>query len=364
MFRIILLISIVFYCSKTDAQRTIYNPDYISKNFNLEVTKVELTPEETVLHFYVKVPKNRRTAIPKKSYIEDAFGGGQKLYVTKVGGLTNFKGDYVRLPQGEEVRYKLYFPPLPKDVRYINFGESNPGGTWYIYKLNITKNGVNFLNNFRNTKQKHSIKKWHNDIVNTNRSIFKNENVNLEENKRNTLLPNDLPDALFGSWYDKHGTLLLIIRPDYMFLNARVQYYLNIRQFGKGKFQIETTLNFIEILSLNAEILTVRTDRILTLHKQQGLISLPQEVIGNWKHSNTEASIDIKSDKLILKNGQEARALNYKIDYITTSEEGKIIWVFTYLKGNYSVFFIEENNDKYKLYPRGKADRDTYKKQY
>jgi hypothetical protein len=338
------------------AQKVIHNPDYISKNFSAVVTKIELNANATVLHFLIKQSRGKYVTIPKETYIEDASGSGQKIYVTKGVGLNVSVRTII--PNTDELRYSLHFPPLKKEVRRINYGESNPGGNWYIYKLNLTRNGKDFLKRYNNSKIENSVRHHRESILRYKNKGNSNASV-LLENSRNTLLPRDLPEQFFGSWYDKFGTLLFIATRDYVVLNSRVQYYLNIQEKGINKYQIETSFNFIEILSLETNTITLRTNRIMTLKKAPHLLKVPELIQGNWFLSQNLKRIKITEDSFILAESKHEKTEDietYNIDYVSTSENGALILFVLYHKGTYKVYYARKEGKSYELYSRERKD--------
>ncbi len=343
------------------AQKVVYNPDYVSKNFSAIVTKIEVNSSATILHFLVKLPRGNYITIPKETYIEDASGKGSKIYVVKAEELD--VGVRTVIPDTDELRYRLCFPPLKKEVRRINYGESNPGGNWYIYKLNLTKNGRDFLKRYDNSKIENSVRNYRKSIIRYKNKENHNESA-LLINSKTTLLPKDLPEQLFGSWYDKFGTLLFIATPDYVVLNSRVQYYLNIQETGVLKYQIETSFNVIEILSLKGDVMTLRTNRMETLKKGVHLQKVPGRLQGTWLHGEELKQIRVTEDSFLMSDEDHEKAERiekHHIDYISTSEGGTLISFVLYHKGTYKLFYVRQVNGNYELYPRGRKDT-VYKK--
>jgi hypothetical protein len=363
MAKIILALCLIsFLVFKGEAQKIIHNPDYISKNFNAIVSKIELNESATILHFLVKAPRAKWVVVPKATYIEDASGKGRKLYVVKAEGIS--LGEKIIIPVTDEIRYSLYFPPLSKTVRRINYGESNPGGNWYIYKLNLTRNGKIFLRIYDASKVKYSVQNYRESVIRYKvKDKKQSKQAFLVEDSKMTLLPTALPDHFFGSWYDKFGTLLFIATPDYVVLNSKLQYYLKIRETGVHKYDIETSFNFIEVLHLDANVMTLRTDRLITLKKGTPLKKIPEKIQGKWRPWNGAESITVTQEAFLIatEDTKTNRTQNYKIDYVTPSENGELLWVVLYYKGDYKIFFLRAVENGYVLYPRGREDI-TYKK--
>lgn len=128
---------VLFVTASTFSQRIIDKPEYGMSNLPGIITKIELTPDATILHFYLQYQAGGSISIPKKSFIQDS-NGGEKLVVTKTEGIPLAK-QYI-MPQSGEVRYQLYFPKLTAAVNAIDFGEGdkNPNN-WSVYDIVINE---------------------------------------------------------------------------------------------------------------------------------------------------------------------------------------------------------------------------------
>ncbi|ANW97238.1 hypothetical protein AXE80_13470 [Wenyingzhuangia fucanilytica] len=330
------------------AQKIINNPDCVANNISGSVTKIELTDKETILHLHIRGNLGGWIAIPKETYIENSGDGEKRLYITKTEGITLTGRNY--FTNSDEKRFKLYFPPLPKEIKQINYGESNVGGNWFIYKLDLTKDGKNFIT--KNNKPFVIGNPMPDKIT-----ITKTNNKNLDIKTLNT---SDLPKDFFGNWYDKYGTLLMITTPDYIVSDNRIKYYLNIEKIGTHKYKILTTSNAIEILSLDDETITIRTNRLLSLHKKKNKQKVPDFIKGKWTHWDGVKEITITDDYFYNNDkdyhGAYRETIKNKIDWIASSDNKEIFWFVLYHQGDYNIYFIKKINDEYVLQPRGFAD--------
>ena len=136
-FTILLLLfsAIVVY-----SQTVINNPKTgFSLNNNSTITKVELTDTTTALFIHTKYVPGWWISIPKETYIQPV--GNEKMFVKRSVGIP--LNDRYTMPASGEVSYTLIFPPIPKNTRYIDYGEANEEGNWFIYDIAIkpdTKN--------------------------------------------------------------------------------------------------------------------------------------------------------------------------------------------------------------------------------
>lgn len=136
MKKILFLFAILLSASSAFAQKIIDKPDYGLSNLPGSITKIELTPEATILHFYIKYYPGQWIFIPKESFIQDV-NGGEKKFVTKTEGIP--MGERYTMPESGEVSYKLYFPKLDNTVNKVDFGEANEGGDWSVYDIVINE---------------------------------------------------------------------------------------------------------------------------------------------------------------------------------------------------------------------------------
>lgn len=79
MKKILFLFAILLSASSAFAQKIIDKPDYGLSNLPGSITKIELTPEATILHFYIKYYPGQWIFIPKESFIQDVNGGKKNL---------------------------------------------------------------------------------------------------------------------------------------------------------------------------------------------------------------------------------------------------------------------------------------------
>jgi thiol-disulfide isomerase/thioredoxin len=122
-----LLSAIVVY-----SQSVIENPKTgLSLNNNSTITKVELTDTTTVLYIHTKYNPGWWISIPKETYIQPV--GSEKLFVKRAEGIT--LNDRYTMPASGEVSYVLTFPAIAKTTSYIDYGEANEGGNWFIYDI-------------------------------------------------------------------------------------------------------------------------------------------------------------------------------------------------------------------------------------
>lgn len=116
------------------SQTVINNPKTgLSLHNNSTITKVELTDTTTVLYIHTKYTPGWWISIPKETYIQPI--GNEKLFVKRSEGIP--LNDRYTMPASGEVSYTLTFPAIPKTTQYIDYGEANEGGNWFIYDIAI-----------------------------------------------------------------------------------------------------------------------------------------------------------------------------------------------------------------------------------
>jgi thiol-disulfide isomerase/thioredoxin len=122
------------------AQSVIENPKIgFSTAPNAKLTKVEITDSATVLYFNTTYTPGNWISIPDKTFIQED-GAGNKFYIRKTEGIP--LNDLYFMPASGQVSYKLFFPPIGKSTKTIDYGEANDGGTWFIYDIRIKPSEV------------------------------------------------------------------------------------------------------------------------------------------------------------------------------------------------------------------------------
>lgn len=124
------LLSLIAY-----SQTVIENPQTgLTSAMGVNITKVELSDTVTILSFRTILKAGSKILIPSKTYIKD-ISGDEKLYIKRTEGIP-FNELYT-IPASGEIDYKLVFPAIPQNASYIDYGEGNDGGSWFIYDIAI-----------------------------------------------------------------------------------------------------------------------------------------------------------------------------------------------------------------------------------
>lgn len=132
----IVLLSFLFVFSVIDgyAQTVINNPQTgLSLNNNSTIKKVELTDSTTVLHIHTIYNPGSWINIPKETYIQP--DGGDKLFIKRTEGIP--LNERYSMPASGEVSYALIFPAVPTSTAFIDYGEANEKGSWFIYDIRL-----------------------------------------------------------------------------------------------------------------------------------------------------------------------------------------------------------------------------------
>ena len=130
---LLFLLSAIVVCSQT----VIDHPKTgLSLNNNSTITKVELNDTTTVMSIHTKYTPGWWIRIPKETYIQPI--GCDKLFIKRSEGIP--LNEQYTMPASGEVSYVLTFPAIPKTTQYIDYGEANEGGSWFIYDIAIKPN--------------------------------------------------------------------------------------------------------------------------------------------------------------------------------------------------------------------------------
>ena len=133
----------VFTVCYSHAQKIIKNPAVgFSSTSNVSIKKLEISDTATVIDFRTEATPGTWILIPKESYIQPV--GREKLFLSSAKGIPVNK-QYI-MPDSGAVHYQLVFPPIADTVKTIDYGEANPGGSWFLYDIALSSEaGDNLL---------------------------------------------------------------------------------------------------------------------------------------------------------------------------------------------------------------------------
>lgn len=121
--------------SKGFCQQVMLNPEFgMSTESSLHIQKIILYDTCTVLEFEYRQTPGVSFSVPSGSYICDV-SKPDKLYIKSAANVQI--DQWVTVPASGGYHYQLYFPPLAKSVKTIDFGEDNDGGSWFIYDIRL-----------------------------------------------------------------------------------------------------------------------------------------------------------------------------------------------------------------------------------
>ena len=133
----------IFTVCYSHAQKIIKNPAVgFSSTSNVSIKKLEISDTATVIDFRTEATPGTWISIPKESYIQPV--GREKLFLSSAEGIPVNK-QYI-MPDSGAVHYQLVFPPIADTVKTIDYGEANPGGSWFLYDIALSSEaGDNLL---------------------------------------------------------------------------------------------------------------------------------------------------------------------------------------------------------------------------
>ncbi len=133
MKKILLLSLLIVATIMVNAQTVIEKPKIgMSTASNVRIGKIELSDTATVIWFNTSYTPGNWISIPKKTYILPA-GSKDTLFIRSTEGIPMNK--QYTMPSSGKVDYKLIFPKIDPDIKSIDYGEANDGGSWFIYDI-------------------------------------------------------------------------------------------------------------------------------------------------------------------------------------------------------------------------------------
>jgi thiol-disulfide isomerase/thioredoxin len=134
MYRLFVISLFVIGVYFANAQTIIRNPEVgYSTAGGAVIKSIELNDTATVLSFRTEYAPGNWISIPKKTYIQ--VPGGEKSFIKLAKGIPLNKK--YTMPDSGVVNYQLVFEPIADDVVFIDFGEANNGGSWFIYDIQV-----------------------------------------------------------------------------------------------------------------------------------------------------------------------------------------------------------------------------------
>ncbi len=100
----------------------------------LTIKKIEIGDTTTVLYFHTTFTPGNWINIPKETYIQP-IDDSIRSYIVATEGIP--LGKKYTMPESGEVDYKLIFPKINPDIRKLDYGEANDGGSWFIYDIQL-----------------------------------------------------------------------------------------------------------------------------------------------------------------------------------------------------------------------------------
>lgn len=136
MKKTLLLLCMVLISAILFSQKVIKNPSTgFSTAGNVSIKQIQLLDTVTVVDFRVTVETGNWMSVPKQTYIQPD-GEGKKYFVSRAEGIPLVE-KYVMGKAGF-VEYSLYFPPISQSTEFVDFGEANDGGSWFIYDIKLS----------------------------------------------------------------------------------------------------------------------------------------------------------------------------------------------------------------------------------
>jgi hypothetical protein len=137
MKRINLMVWLVVICVMNMNSQTITNPNYALKSHEtLEIIKVELFPDQTLIHFNIE---NRITGgtfcADQNIYLITP--AGEKLRLKKTDGIPVCPSSYKFKSIGEKLNFTLEFPPVRSGTNWFDITEECTSNCFWFYGVTL-----------------------------------------------------------------------------------------------------------------------------------------------------------------------------------------------------------------------------------
>lgn len=180
---LIFLLVLMGYSLK--AQKIVDNPTWgYSTVNNLKVSRVTITDTATILDFEYTSLWPTKFGVPKGSFIR-ANNSDKKLMVVKTIDIPLNRN--ISIAANETKKYKVVFPPIDGDVKSIDFGESNIGGNWYVFNIDLGNGNKEKDVFFKNDTAKISgyIKGYKPEMARANSHLYINNHLTSDQEDYN-----------------------------------------------------------------------------------------------------------------------------------------------------------------------------------
>ncbi|MBN1118621.1 MAG: TlpA family protein disulfide reductase [Bacteroidales bacterium] len=185
-----IIISVATFC-----QRIIENPKTgFSTAAMIDIHKIILSDTATTIEFRAFGSPSTTFLIPDQSYIK-LIGDDEKLYLKSTIGIQ--MNTWQAVGKKGEIFYSLVFPKIDPSQNFIDYGEGNEGGSWFIYNIQVNPEFYNsdipktLSGNWLNT----ATGQWTISFLDT-LAIYKNslwnyKSIELKKGKGTIVLQND-----------------------------------------------------------------------------------------------------------------------------------------------------------------------------
>ena len=129
----LLFLIAVLIAATAHSQQIVNTPTTgISTARGLQITKIERTDSTTTLFFHYESMPGVWIYIPGESYIQPV-GGKERFYVKKAQNIPLNK--QYTLDESGQIDYALVFPDVADSVSFLDYGEGNEGGNWFVFDI-------------------------------------------------------------------------------------------------------------------------------------------------------------------------------------------------------------------------------------
>lgn len=134
MKKMLSLFTMLLYCMAIQAQeKTVEQPSFSAwTSSTLEIQKIALSDTATVFYIDAYYSPNQWIKVVSKTYLQTE---GKKYPIRSANGFELDKE--VFMPASGTISFQLIFPPLPAEVKEINFIEGHDRGAFCIYGIRL-----------------------------------------------------------------------------------------------------------------------------------------------------------------------------------------------------------------------------------
>lgn len=278
-------LALSLFLVSVNSQTIVQTPKHgMSTAGGLRMDALALNDTATILSFHATAKPGVWISIPGKTYILP-LGSTDTLYIKATENIPLGRKYY--MTESGFIDFKAIFPALPKGTSYFDYGESNAGGSWFIYdiptKNHPSKCPESFAGNWYNAQNGNWSLGLMQDVAVYKNMVWQYEEVSFKRQKGIIRLKRKDQDLELLLKKDKNENLLLTEsnKETTLLVRSAKQIVSDKKSYTEPIFKMDTSIysGYIEGYSSRAgfKTLSVSVNDILTGEQNSFVASIDED---------------------------------------------------------------------------------------